>query len=381
MNLRWDHEQLFLDGDEYFAVLLEDIRSAKELVTIEMYLFNEDQLGARIVDELVAASGRGVQVEVLVDGVGSYNLHNSLHARLVRGSVKVKVFNPLPFYHPIFGKIGIKKKIQALGFRLWHINRRDHRKIVTIDKQLMYIGSFNFSADHITRPGFTKWKDYGIKVSGEHVQFAVLHFKKIWKIRDYWRLLRKLRPIFPRKLWRLSPIRLNHSLLARRFYQRELFQKIRKARSRIWLTTPYVIPTPKLIRELGKAARRGVDVKLLISERSDIALFRTLQFFYYPYLLKKGVSIFEYQAAVLHAKAFIIDDYYSIGSSNLNHRSFLHDLEVDLELQELPNKVELQQDFLQSLTKAQDITNEHLKQRTLFDRFLSRLTFLFKYWF
>lgn len=110
-------------------------------------------------------------------------------------------------------------------------------------------------------------------------------------------------------------------------------------------------------------------------------MFRTLQYFYYDYLLKKGVKVFHYTDTVLHAKNYIIDDWITIGSSNLNHRSYLHDLEVDLIIQDEKNKELIEQNFIESTSQENSITMEKLIARPLVDRLLSRLFFLFKYWF
>lgn len=145
--------------------------------------------------------------------------------------------------------------------------------------------------------------------------------------------------------------------------------------------TPYFIPKRRLIRELGKAAKRGVDVRLLISLNTDVKFFRWLQYFYYAYLVKKGVKVYQYTESVLHAKNYIVDDYMTIGSTNLNHRSFMHDLEVDLVVQEEENRKKVLEHFLSSSDTQKTITLEGLKQRPLRDRIMSRLFFLFKYWF
>ena len=167
----------------------------------------------------------------------------------------------------------------------------------------------------------------------------------------------------------------------KRFYYRDLLQKINRSQDRIWLMTPYFIPKRNLIRALGKAAQRGVDVRILISSKTDVKLFQALQFFYYPYLATRGVKIFQYVETVLHAKIFIIDEWITVGTSNLNHRSILHDLEVDLSIQDPRNRDKIVEDFIRSTPPEQEITNERLKLRTVFDKFLARLFFVFKYWF
>jgi cardiolipin synthase len=118
----------------------------------------------------------------------------------------------------------------------------------------------------------------------------------------------------------------------------ELIKRVRSAEERVWLVTPYFIPPRRLIQALGKAAKRGVDVQILTSAKTDVKLFQTLQFFYYPYLMKRGVKIYQYTEKVLHAKNVVIDDWMIIGSSNFNHRSVLHDLEVDLVIQKPENR-------------------------------------------
>jgi cardiolipin synthase len=381
MARKWDTEEVFLDGDAYFERLMADIRSAKESLTLEVYIFNDDVFGNLFADALIEARARGLRVQIIVDGVGSHNFYLRLHRRLVEAGVQIKVYNPLPFYHPFLGKMGLKKKLSALGFRLWRINRRNHRKIFIIDERIIYLGSFNVTAEHTHLHTEEKWKDIGARVTGEDVQYAVLQFKKLWKLRDYLRGLKSFRKRLPGFRWKDSSLRLNQSVISKGYYQRDLLKRIRNAKERIWLTTPYFIPTRKLIRELAKASRRGVDVKLLIASRTDVSLFRTLRAFYYSYLLKRRVRIFEYSQSVLHAKVFILDDWITLGSSNLNHRSFLHDLEADLSIQEKSNKQLITEDFIKSTATEVEITADYLKQRPWFDKLIARLLFLFKYWF
>ncbi len=380
MDNYWDNEEIFLDGDHYFDRLIKDIEEAKELITVEIYIFNDDSLGNKVASHLIKAHQRGVEVQIVVDGVGSYSFFDRLYALFLNAGINVKMFHPLPFYHPIYGKMSFKKKIQTFFTRLWRLNQRNHRKVITIDSNIMFVGSYNFSVEHIEEYKEKKWKDMGVRVKGQNVKIALLHFKKIWKIRDYLRYRKTIKHLITKNL-KDAPLRLNHTLFMKRFYYRDLLQKINRAKGRIWLMTPYFIPKRNLIRILSKAAQRGVDVRILISSKTDVKIFQSLQFFYFPYLATKGVKIFQYVETVLHAKTFIIDDWMTIGTSNLNHRSILHDLEVDLSIQDENNKIKIANDFIQSTPSQQEITNKSLKQRTVFDRFLARLFFIFKYWF
>ncbi len=380
MQKYWDSEEVFLDGDHYFDQLSADIQNATDCITIEMYIFNNDTLGNRIAAQLIEAHQRGVKVQIVVDGVGSYLFFEKLYGIFSKQGINVKMFNPLPFYHPYYGNLTIWKKINILILRLWKLNRRNHRKIITIDQNIMFLGSYNFTSEHTKLFHDKKWKDMGVRVTGEQVKFAVLNFKKIWKLRDYYRYKKQVKHITDQN-WRSSPLRVNNSLIMKSHYYKELLRRIHRSKERIWLITPYFIPKRRFIRYLCKAAERGVDVRLLISSKTDVPMFQTLQFFYFPYLLKNGVKIFLYSDTILHAKNFIIDEWITVGSSNLNHRSFLHDLEVDLVIQDEKNIDVIKHNFVETTTEERLVTQESLKQRPLWDQFLSRLFFIFKYWF
>lgn len=379
MSQFWKSEQIFFNGDDYFESLSQDINRATNFISIEMYIFNDDALGKKIATQLIMAKERGVKIQIIVDGIGSYSFFNRLYDFFIKKGIQIKIFNPLPFYHPYFGKISFLKKMYVLGARLWKINRRNHRKIITIDHHVMYTGSFNITAEHTSLHSEHPWMDLGIRVDGDHVKFAVLNFKKVWNIRDYFKFKRQNKQNLILN-WRQTPLRLNQTIFMKRFFYKNFIQRVQKAQKRIWLMTPYFIPKRRLIRALGKAAQRGVDVRIIISQKTDVKFFKWLQYFYYDYLLKKGAKVYQYTDSVLHAKNYIIDDFMTIGSTNLNHRSFIHDLEVDMEIQETTNKDKIVEHFQKSSVTQKEITLDGLKQRPLLDRFLSRIFFLIKYW-
>lgn len=380
MSLYWNSEEVYFDGDDYFDRLIKDISLSRHYITLEMYMFNDDPLGNKVALELARAQKRGVKVQMIVDGVGSLSFFDNLYRFFRNEGIQVKMFNPLPFYHPFSGKLTFFKMLKVLESRTMSLNKRNHRKIITIDEEIMYAGSFNVTVEHTRYHKEKAWKDMGIRVTGKNVKFAVLNFKKIWKLRDYYRFKKQLRNLVSLD-WKMSPLRLNQTVFMRRFYYRNFMHRIHRAERRVWLMTPYFIPKRRMIRLLGKAAKRGVDVRVLISEKTDVTFFRWLQAFYFPYLLVKGVKVYQYTDSVLHAKNFIIDDFMTIGSSNLNHRSFLHDLEVDLVLQDEDNKKAVEAHFHETAMSQKAITLESLKNLPLLDRILSRLFFLFKYWF
>lgn len=375
----WDTEEIFFDGDQYFDRLIRDLETAKESITVEVYIFNDDLLGKKLAGHLVAAQLRGVKVQVIVDGVGSYNFHEHLAGVFDKHGVMVKTYNPLPFLHPFYGKANFLRKFQIFLLRMGRLNKRNHRKIVTVDEHILYSGSFNFTAEHTSFHHDGKWKDIGIRVTGQMVKFAVLNFKRNWRLRDYYRYKKHLKKL-PRSNWRHSPIRMNHTIIMKAYLYKNFLNRIHRAQKRIWFVTPYFIPRRRIIRLLGAAAARGVDVRILTTWKTDVKIFRTLQFFYYPYLLSKGVKVFQYSDTVLHAKNYIIDDWMTVGSTNLNHRSLIHDLEVDLVVQEESNQKKIEDHFLQLTGQLELVTPDHLRSRSFLDRMMARLYFLFRYW-
>lgn len=381
MDKNWTSEEVFFEGDLYFERLLQDINEAQTSISLEIYIFSEDSLGHKFQEALINAKKRGVHVQLMVDGIGSHDLSRDFLKRFEENHIRVKIYNPLPFYHPFYGKLNWSKKFSILNKRALRINKRNHRKIFIIDETILYTGSFNITSAHTSDHYEEAWQDMGVRVSGEKVAFGVLNFKKNWKLRDYYRYKKNLKKRKMNFNWKHFPLKLNQNLLMRNYFFNDLISHIKNSQTRIWLTTPYFIPKRRLIKLLARAAQRGVDVKILISHKHDVPFFRTLQYFYYGYLLKKGVKIYHYTNTLLHAKNFIIDEWITIGSSNLNHRSFLHDLEADLIISEDSNKELIVKHFLDSILEENKISQETLNLRPWYDKLLGRIFFTFKYWF
>ncbi len=375
----WETEKLFFEGDDYFGSLLSDMDSATESITMEMYIFEQDQVGELFADKLKHAAKRGIKVQLIVDGVGSYHFFDKFYGELLESGVEVRMYNPLPFYHPTFEDLSLWQKIRLLGVRLWHINKRNHRKITIIDEKILYTGSYNITSDHSARFNKNSWLDAGVRLTGDAVKFAVMYFKRTWKMKEYRTYRKQLKKQYKLN-WKRMPLRLNTSIRMRMFMARDLKKRIKTSTSRVWITTPYFIPTRSFIKELARASRRGVDVRLLISAKTDVKIFNFLQYFYYPYLLKNKVKIFRYTARVLHAKNYIIDDWMILGTTNLNHRSLIHDLEVDTVIGNHDNKLMMAKHFTDECASVSVLTLEDLKKENIFTRFITTIIFIFRYW-
>lgn len=333
----WDSEQIYCDGDEYFSAVLSSIESARESVFVESYIFDSDTLGKRLVDALQAARGRGVEVRVLIDGVGSANFISRTLSAVRRSGLEIRVHHPLPWQivpNFLFAKgLGLRAFLRVFSLA----NSRNHRKLIVIDGQTAFVGSLNVSEVHLAEVlNSHSWHDVGVRLQGELCSLLNLIFQKTWN--KSWRSTASgfLKPQLP--LRRRIPIpespfiirndgrKLRHQALSERL------QMIRGARRRVWIANAYFVPGGQLLRSLMAAARRGVDVRILLPQISDVHFMPWVSRAFYESLIRHGVRVYEYTPRVLHAKVMLTDESAWIGSSNLNHRSLLHDLELDVVL-------------------------------------------------
>lgn len=334
-------EQLFFDSPDFFKSLKRDLQNAKSRIDIEMYIWGIDDMASDIFETLVQAVERGVEVRLLVDAVGSFLwIPNHNNPEYTRG-VQVRVFNPVRF---------------PWSWRLANrINRRNHRKLVLIDNEVLYTGSQNITINSYN------WRETGLKTSGPALDIVKKTFEYTWLTAKHpsYRFSYSLRTQLCMLLKGSKRVRSNQFFRLRKRWRREITERIDHAKDRVWFITSYFVPPAKLLRSLGKAAQRGIDVRLILPYRSDVFFMRWVSHYYYIYLLSRGVKIYEYKPKILHAKSYMIDDWITVGSTNLNHRSFFSDLEMDFVLTEPASLLESEQQFAkdieQSLVIQQDV--------------------------
>jgi cardiolipin synthase len=343
----WDSEGIYSSAKLYFDGLLNDIDSAESSIELVVYIFSLDRIGLRVTDALFNASQRGVKVRLVIDGVGSAVDAESIARRLSGAGAEVRIYHPLPWYWGNYRwSLTPGGGFEKLYYFIAAINRRDHRKFCVIDNSIAWCGSFNICQDHLSET--IPWRDYGVRLTGDAVSSLVDTFDSVWFGRKNQKLSIKVSRFF----------RSNYSLRLRRLSNQLLVFKIRNAKQRVWICSAYFSPSGSVIKALRVAKSRKVDVRLIVAGRSDITLFPILSSTYYADLLKIGVSIYRYQAGILHAKAMLVDKHCLIGSTNLNHRSFHHDLELDVVLS-MPESIErikilLEQDMQKSLQLSQE---------------------------
>ncbi len=367
--------QLYFTGQAYFEAVLAAIEGAQKELWIESYIFDYDHIGQKVLLALHAAALRGVSIRLLVDGVGSMASIPQIADFCALCGIPFEVYHAMPFHKRIshnsilMTQETIRSRLALLG----EINKRNHRKIILVDGAVAFLGSLNISDVHLGSLQTPAWRDTGLRVEGDEVALIRREMEQTWLrvIRFWTRVKRESR--LP--TW----LRLNSRLRWRRTMKRDLLAYIANAKRRIYITTPYFVPSIRFLKFLDRAAQRGVDVHLLLPEQIDVPIIKYVSRAFYRDLLNRGIKIWEYQPAVLHAKTIVIDDYALVGSQNINHRSFLHDLEIEIATAQPRIVNEL-------LTQwSIDLKNSHYADLTvsrlgILDRVLAWIFILFKYW-
>ena len=383
----WDGEKLYFKGDDYFKDILRAIRRSKRRVDFEVYIYEKGILGDRIVSALIRAASRGVRVRLLVDGIGSPRCASDYGEKLKKGGVRFRVYRLFPSFL-MFPRLLVSWLNGMVAHRrgsFWsHMNRRNHRKLVMVDREWVWLGGFNVTDEHLESvAGKKAWRDTGLGLSGVRDRAFWLAFNTAWNDKVHRRLWRRYRDRLIAWLSRDNspgPVQINATRELRGRFHRELLGRLRSARRRIWVTTPYFVPTLPILRVLLHAALKGCDVRLVLPEESDVPFVRWASMAFFPPLLKAGCRIFEYQKSILHAKTLVVDDWAMVGSSNFNHRSFLFDLEVDVAILRPGSLEALKRQYVSDFARSREILFSDLNLRPFWIRLLTWLFFRLRYW-
>ena len=334
---------LLQDGAATYAAMFAAIRAAQDHINLESYIIEDDDIGRAFADLLLEQQGRGVQVNVIHDGVGSLATPKAFFDRLRQQGVAVLEFNPV---NPLAGK------------KQWSINNRDHRKLLVVDGRTAFIGGVNISSVYSSgsvvpktaesTEGKIAWRDTHLQIDGPVVGELQKLFMETWRkqsgpdlaARDYFPVLQTEGKLIVRAIGSTPDDPYSLMYLT-------LISAIGNAQREVHLTNAYFVPDPQLLKALTDAASRGVNVKLILPSQSDSAIVFHAGRSHYSALLKAGVKIYERGGALLHSKTAIIDGVWSsVGSTNLDWRSFLDNDEV--------NAVILGQEFAQRMQRMFD---------------------------
>jgi len=368
---KWSSEDIYFSGNDYFNDLIYNIENAKQSVFFECYIFYRDTLGKKIINALIHAAQRNIEIRLIIDGYGSLNWNAQQLSELTDAGILIKIYHPLPWRISSYKRTVIRKNIFVKFIYLSsRINKRDHRKLYIIDRKTAWSGSMNISADHINRQAQIKpWFDCGIKIDGEPIIELVDNFNEIWN--------QKHLVMFENKH---LPFRVNNNILRRKSKNSELVNLLESCNDRVWIISAYLAPSRHIINALKKAKNNGADVKLIISHHSDVIFFPLISTTYYAELLKAGIEIYENYEHIIHAKTILLDDIAFVGSSNLNHRSFLHDLEIDILLTKSLSLQTLKNKFNQLTINSNKISFSKLKNLPWYYNVLGKIIWNIRYW-
>jgi cardiolipin synthase len=310
--------ELLCDGDGVLPRMLQAIESARSFLAIEMYRFVSDAVGNRFARALGDASRRGIEVRVLVDSAGCRDTPRSFFGWMRSHGIEVRGVNPLRRF---------LRRSAASGWR-------DHRKLLISDGEAAFVGGLNLCRDAAPRnEGGGGWHDAAVRLRGPVVAGVLRSFDHAWSLESRIRRTPR-RPIaIPDRAGETPALILESQALGPGPFGRALRFAIRRAERRVWIATPYFLPPRSLRRELAMAARRGVDVRILVPGRSDCPFVLWASQRSYASLLRSGIRIFEWGPSMMHAKVAVVDGLWStIGSYNLDPLSFFRNRELNVAL-------------------------------------------------
>lgn len=334
MRPRWvdgNEARLLENGEQYYPRVFEAIASARRQVLIETFILFDDKVGRELRRVLVDAGRRGVQIDLTVDGYGSPDLMPDFLDALVDAGVRVHVFDPRP---------------RLFGFRR-NLFRRMHRKVVVVDGRIAFVGGINFSADHLADFGPMAKQDYAVEVRGPIVD-VIQRFvqemlpperrrrlrERLGEWREHRRQMRA-EPVGERRGPVLAAFVTRDNRTHRNDIERQYRVAFRAARRHVCIANAYFFPGYRLLRDMRRAARRGVRVDLILQGEPDMPIVRIAARMLYEYLLRAGVRIHEYCERPLHAKVAVVDDEWAtVGSSNLDPLSLSLNLEANVMLRD-----------------------------------------------
>ena len=356
--------ELLSNGDQYFPAMLDAMRSARQTINFEAFILYSDDVGRQFRDTLCARAHDGIQVRVLLDGIGSgWRLNNSDVNMMKQAGCK------FAYYHPVH------------SWRVDRTNRRSHRRILVVDGKIGFTGGVGFADKWSGNAQDPKhWRDVHLRIEGPLVANLQAAFQEHW-VKTYAEPLGGAGQ-FPG----LSPAgELKAQTVTSRSFSMApvpLVQAVSfaAATKRIWITNSYCTPTTDQVQQLVNAAARGVDVELLLPGlNNDQPLTKSAGRTAYGELLSGGVKIFEYQPTMIHEKCMVVDGLFSmLGSSNLDGRSSEINEELDVVVYDEGFGRQMEGMFQNDLRRSREYTVEDFRKRSLSERLVEWLTIPFR---
>ncbi len=357
-----NQHQLYFKSSQAWEAMLQEIESAKTSIDFEQFLIWNDEISLLFYEALKKKANEGIKIRMLLDAVGSFAFYRSnIPNELKEAGIEVEFFNPFIPWYPT-------------NRSLWYF--RDHRRILTIDEKIAFIGGVCISND------MKDWRDTHMKLVGPVVEGIQKTFNQMWLIqkKPHDRLeyrMKSKEDIFKDED---GICYLNTSPLpGKRYLYKTLLKLLKLSQKEILITTPYFCPDAKLLKLLLKISRRGIKVKILLPRRSNHLIvdygFQT----YVPELLKNKIEIWYYEKGMIHAKTIVIDDEYClVGSLNLDNISLKYNFEGNIIAKDHEMAKDLNQMWNEDLKNSTQLTKEEFIKRSLISKFYTLLVYPFR---
>ncbi len=347
------YTEYFPSGESKFERLIEELQKAEKFIFIEYFILDEGYMWGKILEILRDKADRGVEVRVMYDGMCEMStLTHDYPSRMERLGIKCKAFSPI------------------MPFLSTYYNYRDHRKILVIDGKTAFNGGINFADEYINRrERFGHWKDAAVMIKGDAVRSFTLMFLQMWNISekepewDKW--LEPVEPIgkFSGYVLPYADCPLDDEKVGENVYM----DILNRATSYVHIMTPYLILDGELENSLRFAAKRGIDVKIILPGIPDKKAAYSLAKTHYKSLIEAGVKIYEYTPGFVHSKIFVCDDEKAVvGTINLDYRSLYHHFECATYMYKTECIESIEEDFQETLQKCRQVTPETIRKEKLY---------------
>jgi cardiolipin synthase len=360
-------------GAQAYPAMLDALALARTEILLETYIWSSDSNGRRFVDAVCIKAQEGVRVRCIIDGAGSFGFSGNDVARMKSAGVLLSVFHPVGPWR-----------------RRWGWQVRDHRKLLIVDGRVAFAGGINLGDEYAPVSwGGRGWHDVHAEIEGPVLRELQRLFEVSWSYAEP----ENWDPALPAATRRGPEQLAIHGsttrvqalavgrFMGRRLVQHHLQHAMAMAGERIWIEAAYFIPNRALRRTLKRAARRGVDVRVIVPRHSDIPGMADASRATWTSLLKAGVRIFEWLPGMLHAKTLTIDGVWStVGSYNLDSRSLLYNWEVTLEVLDERLAEQLEEKFRDDLESCEQVDPEEFRRRGPWSKLRERFFYFFRVW-
>lgn len=350
------------NGKETFSSIIYELENAKDSINLEYYIIEDDIIGNKIKDILIKKAREGLAVNVIFDDIGSWSLSRKFILALRMAGVKIYSFLRVKTY-----------------FFANKVNFRNHRKIIVVDGKIGFVGGLNI-ADRYLREGKTNlWRDVHLRLEGDAVRSLQAVFMMDWYFVSG--IVLDVKKYFPKHLvneLHLVQIATSGPDSDWASIMHAFFMAIATARKYVYISTPYFLPNTSIMTALKTVVMSGVDVKIILPEKPDSFMIRLSSQEYIKELLEVGVKLYYYQKGYTHSKIIIVDDVFSsVGTANMDIRSFNQNFEVNALIYDEEITAELKNGFLDDLKNSYLVLYEDFTSKTIFRKFIESVARLF----